>query len=112
MTTQSDSFLSLSISSYTLRQRFLFLQELVKDKGAVIFAYPKANTTGCTKQACGFRDNYADIDKAGVSKLQAAVLSFSCMPLLTAPVLEAWGTLWRYISQTGGLKNFVSFANY
>jgi peroxiredoxin len=43
------------------------LQELVKDKGAVIFAYPKANTTGCTKQATGFRDNYADIDKAGAT---------------------------------------------
>lgn len=44
------------------------MQELVKDKGAVIFAYPKANTTGCTKQACGFRDNYADIDKAGAAE--------------------------------------------
>ena len=41
------------------------LQDLVREKGAVIFAYPKANTTGCTKQATGFRDNYADIDKAG-----------------------------------------------
>eukprot|EP00892_Ulva_mutabilis_P011248 jgi/Ulvmu1/8496/UM044_0030.1 len=41
------------------------LLDLVREKGAVIFAYPKANTTGCTKQATGFRDNYADIDKAG-----------------------------------------------
>lgn len=47
------------------------VQELVKDKGAVIFAYPKANTAGCTKQACGFRDNYADIDKAGTGLASA-----------------------------------------
>ncbi|GAB4820666.1 hypothetical protein N2152v2_007712 [Parachlorella kessleri] len=41
------------------------LREAVKDTGAVIFMYPKANTGGCTKQACGFKDNYADIKKAG-----------------------------------------------
>jgi len=29
---------------------------MVKDAGAVIFVYPKANTSGCTAQACGFRD--------------------------------------------------------
>ncbi len=27
----------------------------------VVFFYPKAATPGCTKQACGFRDNYAAI---------------------------------------------------
>jgi len=27
----------------------------------VLFFYPKAATPGCTKQACGFRDNYAAI---------------------------------------------------
>lgn len=41
------------------------LSELTKDKGAVIFLYPRANTPGCTKQACGFRDNYDGFTKSG-----------------------------------------------
>ena len=41
------------------------LNELSKTTGFVIFFYPKANTPGCTKQACGFRDNYQQIVKAG-----------------------------------------------
>ena len=40
-------------------------QELVAEKGAVFFMYPRANTGGCTKQACGFRDNYKAITDAG-----------------------------------------------
>jgi peroxiredoxin Q/BCP len=31
----------------------------------VIFMYPKANTPGCTKQACGFRDSYTQITDKG-----------------------------------------------
>ena len=31
----------------------------------VLFAYPKAATSGCTKQACGFRDNYEAVQTAG-----------------------------------------------
>lgn len=31
----------------------------------VLFFYPKADTPGCTIQACGFRDNYPIIEKAG-----------------------------------------------
>lgn len=40
-------------------------KDLVKDKGAVLFFYPKASTPGCTTQACGFRDNYEAYTKAG-----------------------------------------------
>lgn len=29
--------------------------DLVAECGIIIFSYPKANTPGCTKQACGFR---------------------------------------------------------
>lgn len=29
-----------------------------KNKIVIFFAYPKASTPGCTKQACGYRDNY------------------------------------------------------
>lgn len=31
----------------------------------VLFFYPKADTPGCTKQACGFRDNYFVFETAG-----------------------------------------------
>ncbi|CAR26950.1 ZYRO0C05214p [Zygosaccharomyces rouxii] len=40
-------------------------------KIVVIFGYPKASTPGCTRQACGFRDNYEDI------KEHAAVFGLS-----------------------------------
>jgi peroxiredoxin Q/BCP len=29
-----------------------------RGKRVVLYFYPKDNTSGCTKQACGFRDNY------------------------------------------------------
>ncbi|KAJ3100744.1 hypothetical protein HDU97_001971 [Phlyctochytrium planicorne] len=41
------------------------LLDLAKDNGIVIFFYPKADTPGCTKQACGFRDNYEVIHAKG-----------------------------------------------
>jgi peroxiredoxin Q/BCP len=41
------------------------LKSLFADKAGVIFFYPKANTPGCTTQACGFRDNYAVFEEHG-----------------------------------------------
>jgi peroxiredoxin Q/BCP len=37
-----------------------------RGKTVVLYFYPKADTPGCTKQACGFRDSYAAIKKTGV----------------------------------------------
>ncbi|KAH6641756.1 thioredoxin-like protein [Chaetomium tenue] len=34
------------------------------EAGVVLFTYPKASTPGCTKQACLFRDHYADLSTA------------------------------------------------
>ncbi len=31
----------------------------LKGKRVVLYFYPRDNTSGCTKEACGFRDNYA-----------------------------------------------------
>ena len=31
----------------------------------VLFFYPRDNSAGCTREACGFRDNYADFQAAG-----------------------------------------------
>ena len=33
-----------------------------RGRTVVIFAYPKAGTSGCTTQACGFRDSFPQID--------------------------------------------------
>ncbi|KAI8970895.1 thioredoxin-like protein, partial [Trametes punicea] len=38
---------------------------LAAEKGVVIFLVPKADTPGCTTQACGFRDIYADFTSSG-----------------------------------------------
>ncbi|HSI36127.1 MAG: thioredoxin-dependent thiol peroxidase [Phycisphaerae bacterium] len=35
----------------------------------VLYFYPRADTPGCTKQACGFRDALADYDEAKVAVL-------------------------------------------
>jgi len=55
--------------------------ELLSDEGApvklsalrgqrvVLFFYPKADTPGCTTQACGFRDNFPKIEAAGSTVL-------------------------------------------
>ena len=33
----------------------------------ILFFYPKAGTSGCTRQACGFRDNLPRIETAGAT---------------------------------------------
>lgn len=35
-------------------------------KTVVIYFYPKDNTPGCTKEACGFRDNYMELTDRGI----------------------------------------------
>ena len=37
----------------------------LKGKTVVLYFYPKANTSGCTTQACGVRDRKADYEAAG-----------------------------------------------
>jgi peroxiredoxin Q/BCP len=36
-----------------------------KDKPVVLFFYPRADTPGCTIEACGFRDTFKKLQKAG-----------------------------------------------
>lgn len=36
-----------------------------KGKKTIIYFYPKDNTSGCTAEACSFRDNYAELTAAG-----------------------------------------------
>ncbi len=40
-----------------------------KGKKVVLYFYPRDLTPGCTKEACGFRDDYAQLKKRGVEVL-------------------------------------------
>jgi peroxiredoxin Q/BCP len=59
--------------------REIGLSEFRGKKTIVLYFYPRADTPGCTKEACGFRDALADYDKAHI-----AVLGIS--PDATKPV--------------------------
>src|SRR6476620_8383700 len=48
------------------------LADFAGKKTVVLYFYPRADTPGCTKEACGFRAALADYDKA-----KAAVLGIS-----------------------------------
>jgi peroxiredoxin Q/BCP len=43
--------------------------DVYKKGPTVVFFYPKADTPGCTKQACSLRDAFADLTKQGVQVL-------------------------------------------
>jgi len=57
---------------------------LAKEQGVVLFLVPKANTPGCTTQACGFRDTYQDF-----TGLEYAVF---CVSADSAKVQTSWQT--------------------
>src|SRR2546426_3400262 len=47
-----------------------------KGKNVILYFYPKDDTPGCTKEACAFRDAYADLKNKG-----AVVLGVSTDPV-------------------------------
>ncbi len=50
----------------------LSLAEL-KGKNVILYFYPKDDTPGCTKEACAFRDHFADFKKKGAIVLGVSV---------------------------------------
>ena len=50
----------------------------LKGQAVVVYFYPKDETPGCTKEACGFRDLTAEFEKAG-----AVILGVSNDPMET-----------------------------
>ena len=76
-----------------------------RGRRVVVYFYPAASTPGCTKQACDFRDNLAELNDAGLDVLgvspdkPAELAKFRdqeglTFPLLSDPdrsVLTAWG---------------------
>src|SRR4249919_3466164 len=45
------------------------LKDFAGKKTVVLYFYPKADTPGCTTEACAFRDALADYDRAKVAVL-------------------------------------------
>ena len=45
------------------------LTDFTGKQAVLLYFYPKDNTPGCTKEACGFRDQMADLKKQGVAVL-------------------------------------------
>jgi peroxiredoxin Q/BCP len=76
-----------------------------RGRRVVVYFYPAAGTPGCTKQACDFRDNLAELNDAGFTVLgispdkPAKLAKFVADEGLTFPllsdenreVLDAWG---------------------
>ena len=92
----------------------------LRGKKVVLYFYPKDDTPGCTREACGFRDRFADFSSAdaviyGVSKdspqsHQQFREKYSLpFPLLSDPDLEvaksygAWGEKNMYGKKTYGI---------
>ncbi|MCG5434148.1 thioredoxin-dependent thiol peroxidase [Mycobacterium sp. MYCO198283] len=76
-----------------------------RGRRVIVYFYPAASTPGCTKQACDFRDNLAELNDAGLAVVgispdkPAKLAKFRdaeglTFPLLSDPdktVLTAWG---------------------
>ena len=94
--------------------------EDLRGRDVIVYFYPRDNTPGCTKEACGFRDLWDDIRQAGAVVLgispdgQAAHRKFAAQhdlpfTLLSDPdknVMEqygAWGEKTLYGKQTVGV---------
>ena len=76
-----------------------------KGKDVVVYFYPKDDTPGCTKEACGFRDLWRDLQRAGVVVLGVSPdagashqkftakykLPFSLLSDPDRKLMQAWG---------------------
>ena len=91
-----------------------------KGKNVVVYFYPKDDTPGCTKEACGFRDLWQDIRKTGTVVLGISADSGAShqkfigkynlpFPLLSDPdravmtKYGAWGEKMMYGKKTTGV---------
>lgn len=76
-----------------------------KGKDVVVYFYPRDDTPGCTKEACGFRDHWKELQRAGVAVLGVSAdsgeshqkfaskyrLPFTLLSDADRKVMTAWG---------------------
>ena len=55
------------VSAITDTGAKLNFAEVYKKGYTLVYFYPKADTSGCTKQGCSLRDSYGDLTKQGVT---------------------------------------------
>jgi peroxiredoxin Q/BCP len=111
-----------SAPAFTLQDdqgRKVSLSEL-RGRDVILYFYPKDDTPGCTKEACGFRDLWREIEKRGATVLGISPDAADShqkfrakyqlpFPLLCDPdreVMEqygAWGPKMMYGKQTIGV---------
>ncbi|UIZ22995.1 hypothetical protein KXD40_003721 [Peronospora effusa] len=60
-----DNNITFDVELQTDASTTIKIQDLFKTRGAIFFMYPKADTPGCTTQACGFNDNLTTFNTAG-----------------------------------------------
>jgi peroxiredoxin Q/BCP len=91
-----------------------FRLSALRGKNVVLYFYPKANTSGCTKEACAFRDHTKKFTKAdtvivGVSPDKTAAqasfkakydLPFTLLADTGHAAAQAWG-VWKEKSMYG-----------
>ena len=104
----APDFLATTDSGGKIRLRDL------RGKKVVLYFYPKDNTSGCTREACDFRDIYGALDKKGVVVIGVSADSVSShakfrarhdlpFPLLsdeTHKIIDAYG-VWKEKSLYG-----------
>jgi peroxiredoxin Q/BCP len=84
-----------------------------RGKPVVLYFYPKDDTPGCTIEACNFRDDYSQYEKAGVVILGVSPDSpkshakFKLKFGLTFPLLADEGHLVCELYGVWGLKKFA-----
>ena len=80
-----------------------------KGRKTIVYFYPKDNTSGCTAEACSFRDNYAELTAAGYNvvgvskdsaKSHAGLLADTSLQMLQD--FGAWGEKKMYGKTTMG----------
>jgi thioredoxin-dependent peroxiredoxin len=57
------------VSSMDENGKAVKLDEIYKKGITLVYFYPKADTPGCTKEACAIRDKWEDVQKLGVTVL-------------------------------------------
>jgi peroxiredoxin Q/BCP len=76
-----------------------------KGQDVVVYFYPRDDTPGCTKEACGFRDHWRELQKSGVAVLGVSAdspashekfaakykLPFTLLSDPDRKVMTAWG---------------------
>lgn len=53
--------------------KYYSLSDYYGKSPVVLYFYPKANTPGCTKQACGIRDDWSKFEKNGIKVFGVSV---------------------------------------